>query len=469
MDRKKTNHLTQEHHVMRTKSLLRVLVFHCIWVIAFLWVIGCTGKSTKNKISEQPFQEQIPDQNEGWKIIKALSKAYGDNPSIIGDFIGSSRCPDFLEGHYFDGNTLVFQVRGDTMSARQTLEKVSGSKAFRIEQLTDSIFSEKQLHYLLGKLNSRYDLLQDNKLKSNVTSWECTTHHIEVILIRNTPEVRTAFRRLLMNSPAIRFSGPEEPVRNSTIGVSEAYGICLYPEYLVYADTSSTASFILLNRSNEPITCSEHYSITYEGTDGQWYELPINFVAMDIAYMVNPDSQHRFVARLYPEVNDNKPGRYRFFYGVSFESGENIRMMAEFRLTDDYKEVGRIGKTPIPKTTGRNYVEVPQIDDQMVYQVVEEMPEFPGGMPALKNFIRKNLRHDKAETRECVILQIVVDKEGNAVNPVILQSVNPILDEEALRIIGLMPKWKPGRQNGKNRNVRFALPVIFEPSRKELR
>ena len=225
-----------------------------------------------------------------------------------------------------------------------------------------------------------------------------------------------------MNSPAIRFSGPEEPVRNSTTGVSEAYGICLYPEYLVYADTSSTASFILLNRSNEPITCSEHYSITYEGTDGQWYELPINFVAMDIAYMVNPDSQHRFVARLYPEVNNNKPGRYRFFYGVSFESGENIRMMA-----------------------------------------------FPGGMPALKNFIRKNLRHDKAETRECVILQIVVDKEGNAVNPVILQSVNPILDEEALRIIGLMPKWKPGRQNGKNRNVRFALPVIFEPSRKELR
>lgn len=85
------------------------------------------------------------------------------------------------------------------------------------------------------------------------------------------------------------------------------------------------------------------------------------------------------------------------------------------------------------------------------------------------NFIRKNLRHDKAETRERVILQIVVDKEENAVNPVILQSVNPILDEEALRIISLMPKWMSGRQNGKNRNVRFALPVTFEPYRKELR
>ena len=104
----------------------------------------------------------------------------------------------------------------------------------------------------------------------------------------------------------------------------------------------------------------------------------------------------------------------------------------------------------------------------MVYQVVEEMPEFPGGMPALMEFIRKNLRHDKAETKVRVILQIVVDKEGNVTNPVVLRSVNSILDEEALRIVGLMPKWKPGRQAGKNRNVKFTFPVTFEPSDKGL-
>lgn len=101
-------------------------------------------------------------------------------------------------------------------------------------------------------------------------------------------------------------------------------------------------------------------------------------------------------------------------------------------------------------------------------RAVEEMPEFPGGMPALMEFIRKNLRHDKAEKKERVIIQIVVDKKGNATNPVVLRSTNPALDEEALRIVSLMPKWKPGRQAGKNRNVKFTFPVTFESSDKGL-
>ena len=95
-----------------------------ILLLPVFLVAGCIWKPAQKetKVSEPPSQEQIPDQSEGWKIIEALTKAYGDNPNLIGDFIGSSRCPDFLEGRYFDGNTLVFQVRGDTTSARQTLE-----------------------------------------------------------------------------------------------------------------------------------------------------------------------------------------------------------------------------------------------------------------------------------------------------------------------------------------------------------
>ena len=395
---------------------MKTVRFYCFWVIGFLLVVRCTGKPAQRETtaSEQPSQEQIPDQSEGWKIIEALSKAYGDDPNSIGDFIGSPRCPDFLEGRYFDGNTLVFQVRGDTTSARRTLEKVSGSKAFRIEMMTDSIFSEKQLKDLLDELNRRYNALPEGKLKANMMMWGSTLHFIEVTFIRNTPEARAEFRRLLMDSPAIRFSGPEEPVRNNVTGVSEAHGICLYPEYTVYADTASTASFILMNGSNEAITCGEHYFITYEGKDGQWYELPINTFAVDIAYYVTPGSSRQFVAMLYPEINGNVSGRYRFFYEVSLESGENIRMMAEFRLTDNYEKAKRAEKTPIPKMTGGNYVEAPKEDEQAVYQVVEEMPEFPGGMPALVEFIRKNLRHDKAEKRERVIIQIVVDKIGRA-------------------------------------------------------
>lgn len=432
----------------------------------FLLMVGCISNAEQKKAeaSEVVLYVPVPNRAEGQKVIDALSKAYGDDLNSIGDFIGSPRCPYFLEGWYFDGNTLVLHVRGDTLRARKILEEVSGSKAFHIEMMTDSTFSEKQLQGLLDELKRRYKALPRGRLKTNMVGWGRMAHFIEVTFIRNTPEARAEFRRLLMDSPAIRFSGPEEPVRNNATGVSEEYGISLYPEYTVYADTASAASFILLNGSNEAITCGEHYFITYEGKDGQWYELPINTFAVDIAYYVAPGSSRQFVARLYPEVNSNASGRYRFFYEVSLESRENIRMMAEFRLTNNYEKAKRAEKTPIPKTTVKNYVEAPKEDEQTVYQVVEEMPEFPGGMPALMEFIRKNLRHDKAEKKERVIIQIVVDKEGNATNLVVLRRTNPTLNEEALRIVSLMPKWKPGRQAGKNRNVKFAFPVAFKPS-----
>ena len=63
-----------------------------------------------------------------------------------------------------------------------------------------------------------------------------------------------------------------------------------------------------------------------------------------------------------------------------------------------------------------------------------------------------------------IVADFRVDKKGNVTNPVVLRSTNPALDEEALRIVSLMPKWKPGRQAGKNRNVKFAFPVAFKPS-----
>lgn len=244
--------------------------FCCIWMIGLLLPVSCIGQAEQKKAeaSEVVLYVPVPNRAEGQKVIDALSKAYGDNPNVTGDFIGSIRCPYFLEGHYFDGNTLVLQVRGDTLRARKILEEVSGSKAFRIEMMTDSTFSEKQLQGLLDELKRRYKALPRGRLKTNMVGWGRMAHFIEVTFIRNTPEARAEFRRLLMDSPAIRFSGPEEPVRNNATGVSEEYGISLYPEYTVYADTASTASFILLNGSGQHIRCGEHYFITYEGKDG---------------------------------------------------------------------------------------------------------------------------------------------------------------------------------------------------------
>lgn len=316
----------------------------CLWTVILIVVSGCTEKKTQERETGKEELEvsdsvsvasvSVPDQSEGMKIIEALSRVYSDRPNVVGGFIGSSRCPAFLEGLYFEGNVLVFQVRGDTVQARQVLEKASGSGAFRIEQLTDTTFSEKQLQKLMTVLNRRYASLPACPLKANMVSWGSTAKHIIVQFIRNTPESRTAFRQLLMDSPAICFTGPEHPVLNNKTGVGDTCGISLRPEFPAYPDTVSTVSFILRNGSDREVEFGEHYSITYEGSDGQWYELPINTFANDIAYGILPGEQFVFTARLYPIVNQNQPGRYRFFYKISIGGGKEILMMTEFRLTE---------------------------------------------------------------------------------------------------------------------------------------
>ena len=86
--------------------------------------------------------------------------------------------------------------------------------------------------------------------------------------------------------------------------------------------------------------------------------------------------------------------------------------------------------------------------EEPVYKVVEVMPEFPGGMKALMDFIQKNVRYPEEARKNGiqgrVIVSVVIDGNGRVVDPVIMRSRYPALDEEALRIVGLMPQWKPG-------------------------
>lgn len=100
-----------------------------------------------------------------------------------------------------------------------------------------------------------------------------------------------------------------------------------------------------------------------------------------------------------------------------------------------------------------------------VHDVVEEMPRFPGGMRELMAFMRANVNYPaeaaKDSIRGRVIVQFVVDKDGNVVNPVVKRSVHPLLDAEALRVVKAMPKWIPGKKNGQAVSVKFAVPVRF--------
>lgn len=233
---------------------------------------------------------------------------------------------------------------------------VNETSAFRLEQVTEGNYSQQQLKTIMDELNRRYDKLTDKKLKSNMASWGMGLRYIEVNFILNTPEARQAFREKLMDSPAIRFEGPEQLRADGRIGITDTLGISLHPEYSVYSTAASTASFVLLNQGEKEIMCGEHYFITFEDENGTWRELPINGYAVDIGYVIFPGGHKLFTAHLYPDIHPNKPGRYRFFYNVSLtDTRSDFTMMTEFRLTDNKQEVERAVKMKIPKVPEGDY------------------------------------------------------------------------------------------------------------------
>ena len=100
------------------------------------------------------------------------------------------------------------------------------------------------------------------------------------------------------------------------------------------------------------------------------------------------------------------------------------------------------------------------------FDVVEEMPVYPGGMPAMMDFFNKNMKYPKealdAKQEGRVIAQFVVEKDGCITDAHIVKSVSPALDAEALRIVNAMPNWTPGRQNGKPVRVKYTVPISFK-------
>lgn len=101
-----------------------------------------------------------------------------------------------------------------------------------------------------------------------------------------------------------------------------------------------------------------------------------------------------------------------------------------------------------------------------VFQVVEEMPEFPGGMGECMKWLGQNIKYP-ADAKEKgvqgrVIVQFVVEKDGTIVNAKVVRGVDPDLDAEALRVVNQSPKWKPGKQKGEAVRVKYTLPIMFK-------
>ena len=106
----------------------------------------------------------------------------------------------------------------------------------------------------------------------------------------------------------------------------------------------------------------------------------------------------------------------------------------------------------------------PEVSNK-VFDVVEEMPSFPGGQGALMAFLSSNIKYpvvaQENGVQGRVIVGFVVERDGSITDVKIMRSVDPSLDREAQRVVKAMPKWKPGKQNGAAVRVKYTVPVGF--------
>lgn len=126
---------------------------------------------------------------------------------------------------------------------------------------------------------------------------------------------------------------------------------------------------------------------------------------------------------------------------------------------------GKVLSQSVSDTTSAN-------DNDLIFTVVEHPAQFPGGMSELYNYLVRELQYPKDARKDGisgkVYVQFVINKDGSVDKEsiVILKSLYPSLDDEAIRLVKLMPNWKPGTQNGKPVKSKFVLPLTFNSASK---
>lgn len=130
------------------------------------------------------------------------------------------------------------------------------------------------------------------------------------------------------------------------------------------------------------------------------------------------------------------------------------------KVTSAVKNTAEIGEKAVESSDPK------KVFKGKVYDLVDEMPSFPGGLEELYKWIDNNVQYP-AVARENgiegrVILKFIVEKDGSLSDSTVIHSVHPMVDREALRLVGQMPKWNPGKRAGVPVRVRYCLPIKFK-------
>lgn len=151
---------------------------------------------------------------------------------------------------------------------------------------------------------------------------------------------------------------------------------------------------------------------------------------------------------------------------VAFADEKTKQVADRIVAESDGAVVTVVGEQPLQQAkTAKKKKTAGKKADGKVYDVVETMPEFPGGNQQLLQYLMEHMQYPAdavaAGKGGRVLVSFVIDKEGNVTNPTVMKGVSEPLDKEALRVVSGMPKWTPGTQDGKAVDVKYVIPVTF--------
>ena len=193
---------------------------------------------------------------------------------------------------------------------------------------------------------------------------------------------------------------------------------------------------------------------------------------IEISKSVSPSLDAEAI-RVIKAMPDWKPGRQRgqavackfnlpinftmdSFKGNNEGQQSDIHVVGYSQPTTGEERVNAVYELPREQENNNN---------NEIFQVVEKMPEYPGGTMEMLKFLQQNIKYPKQAQKDSiqgrVLVEFIIDKTGKVTNPSIVRSVSPELDAEAIRVINSMPQWTPGEQKGEAVNVEFTLPMQF--------
>ena len=144
---------------------------------------------------------------------------------------------------------------------------------------------------------------------------------------------------------------------------------------------------------------------------------------------------------------------------------DNVDVGNQILMSSEDTQLTAQVQTYVPPAMVSAVVVAEEITEQTIFEIVEEMPDYPGGEIARAGFLRDNLIYPTIAQENGiqgrVVCSFVVNQDGSIVDVQVVRGIDPSLDREAMRVINSMPKWIPGKQRGKPVRVKFTLPIQF--------